>query len=724
MTSTIQSFLRAVPGQLPAALVLALISISFTTSYAAMIYGSGGSALLAVGLPLLLLSLFVIMLLSACTSSLPFMVGGTDTNSVAVLSLLVAGIVGEMHANGSTPPQIAVTVMVAVSLSTLISGLCMLMLGGARRGNLVQFIPFPVVGGFLAGSGYLLLSGAFGIATGQELSFFSLPLLLHTHWLVLVPMLMVTGLMVLASKRQWRHPIVLPLILLGASAVFFIGLHLSDSSVEQARSMGWMFQPLPHSSELLPFNLPLSEVNWSLLSHHYREVLAMVVVVTLALLLNATAISLATKSEIDFNHELRSTGIANLVSGLMGGGIGAPSLSRTMINYRAGSRSRVTGVLAALFVLLFAGFFSDMISLVPKPVLAGLLGALAWGLLEEWVIKSRRHLSRSDYLLILLILVVIAVSGFVAGVVLGVMVACVLFVVDYGSISCIQMAFSGSSLTSRLERDRETSLLLKEEGYRIFGVCLQGFLFFGSSNQMVERVREQLRLQVEYVVIDFRRVQGVDASTSQSFIKLRQICNERGVTLVLTGVTESARLSLAHALGQGVAVPEFEYLDSGLEWIENALLQKLQTEQVAPDWHQSMAQHFAAEQLPHLFARLEVIDLQAGDLLFNKGDNGDGMYFIEYGQVSIWLSWEGGRPVRLRSFGSGTIVGEMALYTGLQRTADVMTDRPTRAHRLSAIHLRELEKEEPATALQLHNYVVKTIAGRLAVTNEAYRLSF
>jgi SulP family sulfate permease len=100
------------------------------------------------------------------------------------------------------------------------------------------------------------------------------------------------------------------------------------------------------------------------------------------------------------------------------------------------------------------------------------------------------------------------------------------------------------------------------------------------------------------------------------------------------------------------------------------------------------------------------------------------MYFIESGRVSIWLTLEAGQKMRLRSFGSGTIVGEMSLYTGQSRTADVVTDGPARVRKLTVPQLRMLEAEDPATALQLHNFVVKVLAKRLSVTNEAYRLAF
>jgi SulP family sulfate permease len=676
------------------------------------------------GIPLVLLSAFTMQLLVAWTSSLPFMVAGIDSNSAGVLALMVAGIAADLHAAGSTPQQMTVTILMAVALSTVLAGLFMTALGVLRRGNLVQFIPFPVVGGFLAGTGYLLLTGASGIVTGHHVSFATLRELSDLSWQVWLPALLITAVMLGSSMFKRQIPALLPLTLIAAAGVFFIDLHLSGVSLQQARSQGWLFEPLRLNGFQFPAMLPWGEVRWEIIVAHASDLLAMIAMVTLTILLNSTGVSLATRRDIDFNHELRSAGVANMLSGVLGGVVGCQSLSRTLLNFRSGSRDRIAGLIAASLCLLCACFFANAVALIPKSLLAGLLTGLGCLLLKEWVINARRRLATGDYLLILLILVVIALSGFMTGVALGIVVACVLFVVDYGRVSCIKTEFTGASLTSRLERGVETGSLLKAHGDRIFGVCLQGYLFFGSANRMVNRVREQLSPQVQFVLIDFRRVQGMDASTSQSFVKLCQICEQQGVTLLMAGIPDSARLPIQRAYAMGGAIREFDTLDDAMEWSENILLAELLPAQGAPDWHQGFREHFGEAHWAHLCSRLQTADLDTGTLLFGKGDAGDCMYFIEHGQVSISVPLSGTENVRLRAFGSGTIVGEMSLYTGQQRTADVRTDSPTRVHKLSLQQLRELEVDAPAVAMQLHNYVVNMLASRLAVTSEAYRLAF
>ena len=721
--STLLARARHWLGSLPAACVVALVSVSYAVSYAVMIFGGSGDALLQAGLPLMFVTSVLCLLVICFTSSLPFMLGGADSNSVGLLSLMVGGISATMQRAQLSAAEILATVTIAITLSSLLVGLALLALGALRRGNLVLFVPFPVVGGFLAGTGYLLWSGAFTVLTGHPLGLDVLRTGIELHWQELLPVAIVVIGMLGLPGRKFDHPLALPVSLALASAAFCGALAASGLSLAQARALGWMFAPLSLGHVQLPVQVSWSLVHWDILWRHYGELLALIAVTTLAILLNATGVSLATRREVDFNRELRSAGLANMLSGCFGGVVGCHSLSRTLLNYRFGSRDRVATLLAAVLCLVCALFFIPLLGYFPKPVLAGLLIGLGGGLLNEWLVRSRR-LARGDYFLIVLIVAVVACYGFVTGVALGVVVACVLFVLDYGRVSCVKMEFTGATLHSKLERGAAAHAELKQLGQRVFGMRLQGFLFFGSANQIVHRVREQLQSPRQFIIIDFRHVQGLDASTSQSFVKLAQVCEQYQVTLILTGIADPIRRPIARAAFSGTAPREFADLDLALEWVEDRLLEQAMRNESRDALHSSLAEHFDAREMASLMARMEKVELAAGTLLFRKGDAGDSMYFIDEGMVSISLPLEGGGRMRLRSFGSATIVGEMALYRGQRRTADVVTDRPTRAWQLTLASLRQLEQEDPATALRLHAYVVKVIASRLESTNEAYRLAY
>ncbi|WP_290971389.1 SulP family inorganic anion transporter [Herbaspirillum sp.] len=708
-------------GSLPAALIAAVISMSYSISYGAMIFGGGDAVLLQAGLPVLFVTTCVVMLMLACSSSVPFVVAGADSNCTGILTLMVSGIWAAMSAQGN--PQAAVmTALAAVAMSTVTVGLVMAGLGTARRGSLVQFVPFPVLGGFLAGTGYLLLAGAFSMLTGHALGAGALAALGKLHWITVGAAAIVAVAMLGLPRRKFTHPFALPIALCAACLFFYGGMWSAGISVAQARGQGWLFAPLASVGFNAPALLSWHLVDWGMLWEHYNEFLALAAVMTLTILLNATGIGLATRRDVDFNHELRSAGVANIVAGALGGVSGCHSLSRSLLSHQVGSRDRKAAILAALICLVCALFFLPLVAYLPKPVLAGLLVGLGGGLLNEWLVKARSRLGWGDYSLILAILAVIAFYGFVTGVALGIVVACVLFVVDYSRVSCVKMEFTGAALHSKLERTMEARALLKQSGDCMFGVSLQGFLFFGSANQMVARVRQQLVQPREYIIIDFRNVQGLDASTSQSFAKLAQVCEQHKTTLILTGISGRLRAPVERAFIGKQAPQEFPDLDAALEWVENRVLAANGQDHSKSELEVSLREYFDERELKALFARTEKVELEAGTLLFKKGEIGDCLYFIEEGQVSISLATGNGR-MRLRTFSNATIVGEMALYSGQKRTADVVTDRRTRAYKLSMARLRMLEQEDPSAAMQLHNYVVRVLASRLAATNEAYRLT-
>jgi SulP family sulfate permease len=315
-------------------------------------------------------------------------------------------------------------------------------------------------------------------------------------------------------------------------------------------------------------------------------------------------------------------------------------------------------------------------------------------------------------------------------VVAGVVAACVMFALLYGRVSCVRMEFDASTRTSNVERSIEDTQRLQELGTQVCGTCLQGFLFFGTANSILQRMRERLATSgsapVRFVVLDFAATNGMDASVSVSFVKLRQLCASIDADLVVTGLPARSRELLVKTGTLNLRIHEFATLDVGLEWIEDKLLA---SDVHAPpheddNFRAMLAAHFTPRSLDRLSACLEVRDLNVRQALFLRGDTGDALYIVERGRVAVSLLLADGRSVRLRSFGPGTVVGEMAMYTQNRRSADVFAEVPTRVRRLSLETLLALEQDDPVTAQQFHRFIVKAIASRLSVADEALRAAY
>lgn len=729
MTAFARSGRRDLPANITAGLLSALVTICYAISYGSMIFSGNLARFLHVGMPAALISCVVVALVVALTSSLPFAIAGPDGNAVAVLVGLAAGVAADTTASGAASATVLATVLASLALSSLMTGALLYLLGVSKRSTVIQFLPFPVIGGFLAGTGYLILSGAFSVLTGRSLRWSTLNALLTLPWLAWVPPIVVCVTLLVLSRKTKSFALV-PIGIGAGLLVFFVGLELSGISTEQARANGLLFEREPLSALQLPLLLSPGRIDWAAIFAHLPEFLVVASVSALTILLNASGVGIATGYDADFNLEMRAAGLANLLVGLAGGIVGYQSMNRTMLNRRAGATGRASGIAAALGCLAVITFFPGLIAWFPRPVLVGLQLYLAVGLLHEWLFAAYRKLGRGEYLLIPLIVVVIIVEGVVAGVLLGVIAACVLFVVNYGRVSVIRNEFDGRVRHSNVQRSIEDSHLLHARGETVIGACLQGFLFFGTANSLLARIRERLPATGtdghRFVVLDFHQVNGLDASTLASFLKLKQRCMAADATLVLTALPADAMRMLTRARMVSGDVHAFDDLDAGLEWVENAILAKLEPA-AAPHESRALAAllpYFTGDALTRLESLMEQCVLEAGELLFAHGDPGVAVYLVERGRVTVSLPLADGKSMRLRSFGPGTIVGEMALYTQQPRSADVRADEPTVVQRLTLAALHRLEADDGATAQQFHRFIVNMLASRLSIANEAVRAAY
>jgi SulP family sulfate permease len=157
-TSTVQqlrSWLGAVnqlPTNLFAGVVVGLVNVVFSTSYAALIFSGPLVEFLPFGLSSALTSAVVLAVILALTSSFTFAIGGPDSNASAFMALIISTIAAGLLAAGCTQAVLP-TVMVTLALSAILTGLVLLGGGLLRLGRWARFLPYPVVAGFLASSG-------------------------------------------------------------------------------------------------------------------------------------------------------------------------------------------------------------------------------------------------------------------------------------------------------------------------------------------------------------------------------------------------------------------------------------------------------------------------------------------------------------------------------------------------------------------------------------------
>jgi SulP family sulfate permease len=692
-------------------------------SLGALIFSGPLEPYLPQGIGMSLFTASLIMILTTVLSSLPGMIASVQDTSSVLLAVIAAGLVGGLSASPSK--DLLATVMVAIAVSTVASGLILTAVGVFKLGGLVRYIPYPVVGGFLAGTGLLLARGSVGAMTDYSLTIANLPHLMRSDQILMWLPGVFFALVLFFGLRYTNHILALPGLLLACLGLFYLALLVSGVSIQEASRLGLLIGGVG-PIEWKPFNPALLlHADWTAILGQAGNIAVLSAISLISLLLNATGIELAVKKDMRLDQELRTSGIANLLSGLGGGIIGYHSLSLTILGRRIGGGGRLTGFVAGIVIGAMLFFGASLLIYFPKPLLGGILLFLGLDFLVEWVVNSYPRFSHAEYGVVLLILVVIAVSDFLVGVGVGLAVMVVMFVLAYSQVDVVHHALSGSETQSNVERSTSQRRVLIEHGDQIYVLALQGFIFFGTANAVLERVQKRLDESgphaLRFIIFDLRRVSGVDSSAALSFDKVRQLAEANRFTLALTGTTASILegLQIKPSETDGARLRIFPDLDHGLEWCEDQILMEMgyaRREQDAGLASQLVETGLEPALANRLMAYLEQVLLQPGERLIARGDQADAMYFIESGRLSVYLELSKEKRVRLRTLQRGSSVGEMGLYLNQPRVAAVIAEQLSIAYRLSRLSLEKMEHDEPQLAAQFHAMMVRMLSEMLSLT--------
>lgn len=710
-----------------AGLVIAGLTITLTLSLGTLIFSGQLAVFLPAGMRIALFSAVAVGIVGALTGSLPGTIVVPQSAPAAILALIAASIT--LHLGPVADPRHAfLTVIAAIGLTTLLTGLFFLFLGILRLGALIRFVPYPVFGGFLAGTGWLLVRGAVQVMADVTPVLANVPVLLEgaalQRWLPGT----LFAIFLLIALRKFKHFLVMPGAILGSLILFYACLYLADISLGQAIEKGWLLEAVKPAK--LDFYSPavILQVDWHPVLSQVGSLGAILFISVVDLLFSASALELATAEDVDLNMELRGAGLANLLSGAGCGIVGYQSMTFTILSRRISPASRrLAGFVAIGLCAVALVWGAAFINLFPKPILGGLIMFLGLSFMAEWLWDARGRLARTDYFIVILILIIIGIKGFLAGVGVGVVVAVVLFVVKYSRIDVVKHDLSGAVHRSNVDRRAEHRKLLAEQGQQINILKLQGFIFFGTANLLLERFKKRVEnrseMPLRYAILDFRGVSDLDSSAVFGFVRMRQLAAANDIRLIFTNTSPGIRRQLEKG---GLGVPDdavfriYPDLDHGLEWCENEIIASART--TSNGFTRTLIDYFSDLIPPgtddaRLFAYLEKQSIKPGDVMLRQGDPPDVMYFVESGRVTARLELSQGRSVRLRSMGSGTVVGEIGLYLEMPRTATVVADQPGIVYCLTADALQKMAVESPGLAAAFHHFMVRLLAERLLESN-------
>jgi len=720
--SPVHALSRGIVPAITVGTIAGLDNIATGLAIASLLFAGSLASGLSIGVVVVFLGGGILALTVALKSRMPTTIAMVQETTVAILAAALAAHVATLAA----PPEVKViTALTVLGGASIVTGALFWLTGRLRFGALARFLPFPVVAGFLAGSGWLLVAGGMTMATGETGILAFAAALSHADILYRVVPAVLFAVVMLVALNRYPSPATVPAVMLVATLLFYAVLAAIGMDVETARAHGHLPILAAAGDVVWPTPDHLTQIDWNAVLATLPSILSVAALSMVGLLLNVSGLELATGRDIDSNAELRATGVGNVLSGAFGGPSGYVGLTMTLLSEKMGVRDRGAGIASA--VVMFVGLFlaQSLISRIPVFLTAGFIFYLGLEMLKTWVVDTRRQLPLIEWGIVIAILAAVATIGFLEGMAAGLLVSIAVFVFNYSRLPVVRMTTTGAEHRSTVDRSPAAMDFLSSNGDTVEVVQLQGYLFFGTADRMVEHVRRRLaatkRVALRFLVLDFRHVSGVDSAATTCFNKIRSLTDPAGVRVFFTHLSPEVEQALRRGgidFSEDCLMNLETDIDHALERVEETLLR----ERPELDAGRGLLNHLTAAIGPHprlrdFIAAMSQLSLEPGDVLIKAGEDADDVFFVADGRVRVQLTLPNGRVLRLRRMTGGAIVGEIALYRHQKRTADVIVEMPSEIFRLSADDLARLEREDSELAILAHRLLAMNLAEKLSVSN-------
>lgn len=419
--------------------------------------------------------------------------------------------------SGATGAVAIVIVTLAIShgpeyvfAAVVVAGAIQLVAGFLKLGKLMRLVPHPVIFGFVNGLAIIIFISQleqFKNADGSWLSGSSMNVFLG---LVFLTMLIIWGL----PKLTKLFPASLIAILSVFGIVYFFGI--DTKTVGDMASIQGGFPP---------FHIPNVPFNFETLTIVFPYALIVAGVGLIESLLTLNIIDEITETRGSGNKEAVAQGMANVLSGLFSGMGGCAMIGQSLINISNGARARLSGVVAAVVLLVFVMFGARLIEQVPMAALTGLMIMVAIGTFEWSSLKTFNKMPKSDiFVMVTVTLVTVLLHNLALAVVLGVVIAALVFAWD----------------NAKRIRARKS---IDDQGVKLYEIY--GPLFFGSISAFNEKF--DVLNDPQEVIIDFRESRVVDMSAIEALNKITERYLKMGKKLHLRHLSQDCQVLLKNA---------------------------------------------------------------------------------------------------------------------------------------------------------------------------------
>lgn len=397
---------------------------------------------------------------------------------------------------GPTGPMAVVVASIAalhpdnhhlIFVSIVLAGFFQILLGLSKVGKFVNFIPYPVISGFMSGIGAIIILLQLNPILGLDFNGTPIEGLIHMIKSVdvvslpaaLLGMFILFIVFFLPSKITKTIPAPLIALIVGTSVS--VALNLDVKTIGEI--------PTTFPEFIFPV-FKLSDVETII-----PLAMTLAVLGSIDSLLTSLVADSLTKTKHNPNKELIGQGLGNLIAGLFGGVASAGATMRTVVNIKSGGKTRMSGVIHSFFLICVILFFAPVASKIPLTVLAAILIKVGVSIIDYKFLKVIKAAPRNDLIVMCLVFLITVFDDLILAVGIGVVLSSILF---------------AANVSKQLEVTYKDNFLDEDIKERIMTIHINGVFFFGSASQLMSRIGDVL--DNKCVIIDCHDIKTMDIS--------------------------------------------------------------------------------------------------------------------------------------------------------------------------------------------------------------------
>jgi SulP family sulfate permease len=397
-----------------------------------------------------------------------------------------------------------------------------------------------------------------------------------------------------------------------------------------------------------------------------------------------------------------------------------------MVNLSSGAKTRVSGILEGVMVLVAALALNAFIAWIPVATLAGILIVVGLRMIDTEPLRFlESRATVFDFAVVAVVIGFALTVGLIAASAVGVALSILLFVREQVGGSVVRHKTFVNQRSSTWYRPEAEMRLIAQKGDRAVIFELQGSLFFGTTYELYTLLEPEIKTR-DYIILDLRRVQSVDITAAHMLNLVRDTLRERGVPLLLSHVREqlpNGRNLLAFFKQTGLidgsdSVLVFKTIEAAIEWVEDRLIgdieKPVQKETLLRLQEMDLFQGRKDMTLADLEGRMQQRSVKAGEPIYTIGDQGRELYLIRRGAVRIMAPISGSRQLHhIASFGRGDFFGGLAFLDDHARSDTAIASTDIDLFVLPLEQFNQIAEEHKKLALLLMTAISRTLAQRL-----------